>query len=393
MRRVVFHADLDAFFASVEQLDRRELRGHPVIVGALPGHRGVVSACSYEARAFGVRSAMPISRAVALCPRGIFLPVRMSRYREVSNRIMAIFGDFSSEVRQISVDEAFLEMSGTETLFGPPAVSAQALKDRVRSETGLAVSVGVASNRYLAKLASARSKPDGLLMVEEGGEETFMSTLPLEKVWGIGEVTLRRLQGIGLDTVEAIRSLPEDVLRRAVGSACGAFLYAAVRGRDPGVLNDETRSRSISAETTFEHDVLDPEVLEATVLALSQELMFRLLEGKLSSRTVHVKLRYDDFETVSVQETLDRPVSTAEDIRSAALALLARRRDSARAVRLIGVGLGNVDNEEERRQGELFDDGSAKLAAVERAVLDLKRKKGALVTRARLVGPGGKKGH
>jgi DNA polymerase-4 len=389
MNRVVFHADLDAFFASVEQLDRPELRGEPVVVGALPGHRGVVSACSYEARAFGVRSAMPISRAAKLCPGAAFLPVRMARYRELSERIMAIFGEFSPEVRQISVDEAFLDMSGTGGLFGPPAAAARALKDRVRAETGLSVSVGVASNRYLAKLASARSKPDGLLVVESGSEEAFMAALPLEKVWGIGEKTLERLRAIGLDTVERIRGLPRETLRRAVGDALGDFLYAAVRGEDPGIMGDERKSRSISGETTYEHDVADPEVLEATVLALSQELMFRLIGERLSSRTVHVKIRYDDFETLSAQETLDRPVATAEDIRSAALALLGRKRDPERAVRLLGVGLGNVEDEDPLKQGELFADGSSRLAAVERAVLDLKRKKGALVTRARLVRPRG----
>lgn len=389
MNRVVFHADLDAFFASVEQLDRPELRGKPVVVGALPGHRGVVSACSYEARVFGVRSAMPISRAAKLCPGAAFLPVRMARYRELSERIMAIFGEFSPEVRQISVDEAFLDMSGTGGLFGPPAAAARALKDRVRAETGLSVSVGVASNRYLAKLASARSKPDGLLVVESGSEEAFMAAQPLEKVWGIGEKTLERLRAIGLDTVERIRGLPRETLRRAVGDALGDFLYAAVRGEDPGIMGDERKSRSISGETTYEHDVSDPEVLEATVLALSQELMFRLIGEKLTSRTVHVKIRYDDFETLSAQETLDRPVATAEDIRSAALALLGRKRDPERAVRLLGVGLGNVEDEDPLKQGELFADGSSRLAAVERAVLDLKRKKGALVTRARLVRPRG----
>jgi len=387
MRPVVFHADMDAFYASVEQLDDPRLRGKPVVVGAAPGKRGVVSACSYEARAFGVRSAMPISKACRLCPEGIFLPVRMERYHAVSGRVMALFGQVTPDVRPISVDEAFLDMTGTERLFGSPLEAAALLKKRMREELGLAVSVGIGSNRYVAKLASARSKPDGLLEVAQGREEAFMASLPLRSVWGIGDKTRERLLSIGLDSVERIRSLSREALAGMVGAACGAFLYKAARGEDPGIFPDEPKSRSMSGETTFEHDIDDAETLEGVILALSQELAFRLLEEGASSRTVHLKLRYDDFETLSAQETLGRPVETSDDIKDAAVALLRRKRNPSRPVRLVGVGVANVEDRRGGLQGELFGEASEKRAKIERAVLDLKRGKGALVTKARLVAP------
>lgn len=385
MKRVVFHADLDAFFASVEQLDDPSLRGKPVVVGAAPGHRGVVSACSYQARAFGIRSAMPISRAYRLCPNAVFLPVRMERYHELSRRVMSVFGDFTPDVRPISVDEAFLDMTGTDRLFGPPREAAAALKRRIKDELGLAVSVGIGPNRYVAKLASARSKPDGLLEVSDGEEEAFMAGLPLSSVWGIGDKTRERLLAVGLDSVERIRSLSLDALKSMTGAACGAFLYGAVRGIDPGIFSDEPKSRSMSSETTYEHDVADPEILEATILALSQELMWRLMESGARSRTVHIKLRYEDFETTGAQETLGKWIASSDEIRAAALSLLRRRRDPSRALRLIGVGVANVENAGGNDQGELFEDASERKAKVERAVLDLKQKKKATLTKARLV--------
>ncbi len=387
MTAAVFHADLDAFFASVEQLDDPALRGRPVIVGALPGHRGVVSACSYEARAFGVHSAQPISTAARLCPQAAFLPVRMRRYREVSEQVMAIFGDFTPDVRQISVDEAFLDMSGTAGLFGPPIEAAAKLKERIRQETGLAISIGIGPNRYVAKLASARSKPDGLLEIRSGGEEAFLDSLPLSKLWGVGEKSLDRLIQVGLDSIPRIRAMGKEALERAVGRGFGEFLYRAVRGIDPGIFADEQKSRSMSGETTFEHDVSDPEVLDATLLEQAQELMFRLLEGRFRSKTVHLKLRYSDFETVSAQETLDRGIVSADDIRDAARTLLERKWDRSRAVRLIGIGVMGVESGESV-QNELFPDPGERVAAVERAVFDLKKARGATVTRARLLGGG-----
>ena len=384
MSASVFHADLDAFFASVEQLDRPGLRGKPVVVGALPGRRGVVSACSYEARAFGVHSAQPISRAAELCPHAAFLPVRFERYREFSRRVMAIFSDFTPDVRQISVDEAFLDMSGTEGLFGPPREAAAAVKARVRAETGLVVSVGGGANRYIAKLASAFSKPDGLLVIDAGREEEFLDSIPLSKLWGVGGKTFARLSALGIDSVPRLRELSAEALERAAGRAGAAFLAAASRGLDPGIFGDERQSRSMSAETTFERDVTETEILEATLLEQAQELMFRLMDEALRSRTVHLKLRYEDFETTGIQETFDVPFASADDIFLRARALLSRKRIADRAVRLIGLAVANVE-EDRGAQGELFGSNSDRVASIERAVLDLRKRKGAVVTRARLL--------
>ena len=385
MARMIFHADLDAFFASVEQVDKAEYKGKPVVVGAQPGKRGVVAACSYEARGFGIHSAMPISRASRLCPHAIFLPVRMDRYREVSALVMSIFGDFTPDVRRISIDEAFLDVTGTERLFGSPEDTARKLKARVRAETGLTVSIGAAGNRYIAKIASAHSKPDGLLVVAAGVEEYFLEKLPLRAMWGIGGKTLERLSELGLDSVTRIRSVPEKTLQSMLGVSCGNFLFNAVRGVDPGIFPDETRSRSISSETTFEQDVSDSEILESTILGMAQELMFRLLEEGFRSKTIHLKLRYDDFETLSAQETLSRWIISTDDINAAVLGLLARKRDRKRPIRLIGVGLGNLECDSGIVQNELFEGSSERSSRVERAVLELRKKKGALVTRARLV--------
>ena len=238
---VFFHVDLDAFFASVEQLDNPAYRGKPVIVGGL-GRRGVVSTASYEARKFGVHSAMPIARARSLCPHGIFLKTRMQRYHEKSQEIMAIFKNFSPDIQQLSVDEAFLDMSGTEKIFGDTATAAQLLKKTIFEQTGLRVSVGAASNKYIAKIASGQSKPDGLLVIQPGREAVFMQSLRLNEVWGIGSKTRARLAEAGLTTIAEILKQPESVLQLVIGNAAGTFLYQAIRGDTAHVFNEERKS-------------------------------------------------------------------------------------------------------------------------------------------------------
>jgi DNA polymerase-4 len=298
---------------------------------------------------------------------------------------MSIFGDFTPDVKRISIDEAFLDVTGTGRLFGSPEETARKLKIRVRMETGLTVSIGAAGNRYIAKIASARSKPDGLLVIAEGGEEAFLEQLPLTAMWGIGGKTIERLSELGLVSVTRIRTVPEKTLQSILGVYCGSFLFSAARGMDPGIFPDETRSRSISSETTFEQDVSDSEILESTILGMAQELMFRLMEEGFRSKTIHLKLRYDDFETLSAQETLSRWIVSTDDIKAAALALLERKRDRKRPIRLLGVGLGNLECDGGIVQNELFEGSSERSSRVERAVLELRKKKGALVTRARLV--------
>lgn len=388
MRTIIFHADLDAFYASVEQLDDPALAGLPVVVGALPGRRGVVSACSYEARAFGIHSALPISTAVRLCPHARFLPVRMERYHQVSEQVMGIFRSFAPEVRQISVDEAFLDLSGTEAVYGSPPRAAAALKRMVRDRTGLAVSIGVGANRYIAKLASARSKPDGLLFVEPGTEEAFLDGLSLFSLWGVGGKTGERLRSLGFTDVPSLRAMPRERLQRMMGAASGAFLYEIVRGRDPGIFGDAPKTHSLSGERTYGQDVLDVEVLKTTLLELAEELRFRLMSEGVRSRTVQLKLRYEDFETTTVRETLERPPESIEELYAAACALLERKLEPGRPVRLVGLAAVNAlpASESPPPQGELFAEKDDRRSRVEEAVLDLRRRRGAMVTKARLLG-------
>jgi DNA polymerase-4 len=387
---VFFHVDLDAFFAAVEQLDHPEYRGQPVIIAGDPDKRGVVSTCSYEARKFGIHSAMSSFRAHQLCPQGIFLPGRMHRYHEKSREVMAVLDGFSPDIRQISVDEAFLDMSGTERIFGTPREAALLLKQRVHDQTGLTISVGVAPNRYLAKIASGLSKPDGLTMIEPGEEASFMRARLLKDVWGVGEKSRERLANAGLRTVEDILACPEKLLGGILGDAGASFLYQAVRGIDPGIMSGETASRSISAERTFDRDIHDTEVLESMLLELSIELMYRLLDEELYSKTVTVKIRYADFTTVSIQSTGENAVRDSSDLYSRARALMRKKLEPGALVRLIGLAVNRLDDKPPMEQLSLFDDGSTKKKRlVEQALHKLEKKRGKrLITRARLVQPG-----
>ena len=389
VQKVYFHVDLDAFFAAVEQLDYPEYRGKPVIVGGNPEERSVVSTCSYEARAFGVHSAMSAIRARQLCPHGIFVPGRMHRYHEKSRDVMAVLQHFSPDIQQISVDEAFLDMSGTGRIFGAPPEAAQALKAQVHEETGLTISVGVAPNRYLAKISSGLSKPDGLVVVPSGDEESFMRKRRLDEVWGIGEKSRDRLAEAGLRSVEDILSCPEKLLAGILGPAGASFLYQAVRGIDPGIMNRENSTRSISAERTFNRDVYEQEVLESMLLELSIDLMYRLLDEGLYGKTITVKIRYADFTTVSIQSTGDTAVRDSSDLFSRARELLEKKREQGSLVRLIGLAVNRLEDHPPAEQLALFDDGtSKKKQLVEQAVHKLEKKRGRrLVTRARLVKP------
>ncbi len=392
MRReeVYFHVDLDAFFAAVEQLDNPEYRGKPVIVGGDPDTRGVVSTCSYEARAFGVRSAMPMARAVQLCPHAVFLRGRMARYGEKSREVMSVLREYSPEVQQISVDEAFLDMTGTERLFGPASDVALELKARVRERTGLTVSVGVAPNRYLAKISSGLSKPDGLVVVPAGTEADFMLARALKDVWGVGEKTRERLESAGLRTVRQIRDCPEALLATILGQAGAAFLYRAIRGVDVGIFQGETASRSLSSERTFPFDVTDRDTVETLLLELAEDVQFRLLDEGLAGNTVHVKIRYSDFRTVSIQETADEAVRDSGDLYARALALFRKKYERGLAVRLIGLAVCNLRDSSAPEQLPLFADGARERARkIEAAVHGLSVKRGKrLVTRARLISPG-----
>jgi len=382
--KTYFHVDMDAFFASIEQLDNPEFRGKPVIVGASPGHRGVVSACSYEARPFGVHSAMPISQAVRLCPDGIFLPVRMRRYQELSRTIMGILREYTPDLQQMSVDEAFLDLTGTERLFGPVMETGREIKRRVREEIGLTISIGIAPTKYLAKLASERDKPDGLCCVEAGEEETFVAGLQLKDLWGVGKKMLSTLNSIGVTTVLALRELSRQELVDQVGPGAAGYLFAVCRGQDPGLYSERSRSHSISGERTYGTDVKNSEAIEETLLGLANTCMFRLLDEMARSRTVTVKLRLADFTTYTMRKTLDHDISSADELFLVAKELVHGKWDRSTPIRLIGCGLGNVMKGSPEGQQDLFDDRSDRQRRAEAAVFGL-RKRGLNVGKARLL--------
>lgn len=379
--------DLDAFFASVEQLDHPEYRGKPVIVGGLPGdRRSVVSTASYEARKFGVRSAMPTSQAARLCPGGIFVRPDMRRYHEKSEEVMAILKDYSPDIQRLSVDEAFIDLTGTERLFGPPEQTARNLKERVRSETGLTVSAGLASTRYCAKIASGLRKPDGLTTVPPGEERDFMLSLPITKIWGAGKKTLEKLEGCGIRSPADIYGRSERLLQSLFGKAAGSFLYNAVRGNESADFHALPKSRSVSAESTYEYDLTDSDAVETALLQLCHTVMFRSLREKVRSSSVSLKIRYEDFSTVSAQETNETYVSSADDLFERVKKLLKKKRDMRLGIRLLGVAMQNLEDESNPRQMELFDFGSEKKRRLEKAILEAQEKDPSLkITRARLL--------
>lgn len=371
MSETWFHIDMDAFFASVEQLDHPEWRGRPLIVGAMPGHRGVVSTCSYEARAFGIHSAMPISQAYRLCPQGMYVPPRMERYQEISNRIMEIFQRYTPRLIQVSVDEAFLDMSGTRRLLGHPQDIALQIKSIVREELGLTLSIGIAPNKFLAKIASGFRKPDGLTQVPEGGEADFVLGLPLGKLWGLGQKTQDRLRELRIDSVAALRALSLPVLQAAVGQAGGEFLYQACRGIDPGIYEGETKQHSLSSETTFEHDTTDRDVLERSLFDLCNHVMFRLLEEGGESRVLFLRLRLSDFTTMSIQKKIGHAFGSIEECYRIALQLLERKWNGHTPIRLVGMGFDQIEPAG-KGHPELFEAPDARRAKVEQAIMGIR---------------------
>ena len=337
----ILHVDLDAFYASVEQLDDPQLAGRPVIVGGL-GPRGVVAASSYEARRFGVHSAMPMGRARRACREGVFLAPRFDRYEEASRAVMAIFGSYTPLVEPLSLDEAFLDVGGATRLHGPAPTIAAAIREQVRSETGLTASVGVATTKFLAKIASDLSKPDGLLVVEPGTELEFLHPLPVERLWGVGPATRRRLDRFGVRTIGDLAALPEETITGAVGVAHGHHLRSLAWNRDERDVEPKRRVKSVGHEETFPRDVHDRSILQREVLRFADRVASRLRKSGLAGRTVQLKIRYSDFRTITRARTLAEPTDLAADLARTGSALLAAV-DLGDGVRLLGLSVQQLD--------------------------------------------------
>jgi DNA polymerase IV len=376
----ILHVDLDAFYASVEQLEDPTLVGKPVIVGGL-GRRGVVAAASYEARRFGVFSAIPMARARRACPDGVFLAPRFDLYSEKSREVMRILRSFTPLVEPVASDEAFLDVSGAARHHGTATECAVAIRGRVRAETGLTASVGVAITKLLAKLASDLAKPDGLLEVEPGSELAFLHPLPVERLWGVGPATRKRLGGLGVVTIGDLARLPEATVRSTIGGAHGRQLYALAWNRDDRAVEPARVPKSIGQEETFPTDLTDAQLLEREIVRLADGVASRLRAAGRVGRTVQLKVRYATFRTITRSRTLREPTDLAGDIAGAAHALLGDVPNIDAGIRLIGVSVQQLSppaatqpdlfapGAVQARSGEPGDDGSAAARRGERQAL------------------------
>ncbi len=361
--RHIIHADLDAFYAAVEQLDNPELVGKPVLVGGRPENRGVVATASYEARAFGVHSAMPMKTAVYRCPKGIIVPPRFSRYKEKSNEVMSIFRDLTDLVEPLSMDEAYLDITAVVEGGQKPLAVALDLKRRIFDETGLVVSVGVGTGKTVAKIGSDLDKPDGLVVVQPGDEAEFLAPLAVNKLWGIGPKTAERLNNEGIETIGELAAQPLNWFTKMFGKRATDVRDKAL-GQDSDSVHIHSATKSISSETTFSGDVGDEEELRDVVEQKAVGVAHQLERNGLKGRTVKLKLRLSDFTTFTRQTTLPYHTDAEEPIKEAAWALLEAELDPERTFRLLGVGVANFEDDSEtpeptevgERQLPLFTD-------------------------------------
>src|SRR5436309_4012236 len=337
----ILHVDMDAFFVSVELLERPELRGKPVVVGGRPDQRGVVSAASYEARRFGIQSAMPLRTAGRLCPHAVFLDGNHAKYAEWSDCVAAILAKYSPIVEMVSIDEAYLDLAGTERLHGPPLAAAHHLLREVTNGTGLPCSGGLAATRLLAKVASDQAKPRGLLWVTPGSEQRFLAPLPVRKIPGIGEVTEKALYALGVETTGQLAALPLERLEKIFGQ-WGAALYRKARGGDSYEFVIDAEPKSISHNHTFGEDTHDVDALSAMLSHLSQKACKRLREAGLATRTLTLTIRYAGFDTHTRSKTLGEPTRLDSDIFAVFQELFRIHRDVTRKVRLLGVSLSGL---------------------------------------------------
>jgi DNA polymerase IV len=349
-RCLVLHVDMDAFYAAVSLLDHPELVGQPVIVGG-SGSRGVVLSATYEARTFGVHAAMPMSRARRLCPRATILPPDFEAYQATSRGVMAVFADVTPLVEPLSLDEAFLDVSGAVRRLGPPAGIGELIRNRVADEQGITCSVGVAASKFVAKLASSMAKPDGLIVVPPEGVVSFLHPLPVGALWGVGDKTEEALHRLGLRTVGDIAHTPRDTLLRALGQASGAHLHELSWGRDPRRVEPLVEDRSIGHEETFSRDVDDPEVIGRTLLKLAERSAARLRATGQVARTVSIKIRFADFTTITRSKTLKDATDVGREVYATAKSLYDALGLQRARLRLVGVRLeGLLDADQATRQ-------------------------------------------
>jgi DNA polymerase IV len=339
----ILHVDMDAFFVSVELLERPELRGKPVVVGGRPDQRGVVTAASYEARKYGIQSAMPLRTAGKLCPHAIFLDGHHHKYTEMSDRVAAILNGFSPVVEMVSIDEAYLDLAGTQRLHGPPFAAADKLLRHITKQTGLPCSGGLATTRLVAKVASDQAKPRGLVWVAPGREESFLAPLPVRKIPGIGKVTERALIAMGIETVAQIARESQERLETIFGQ-WGNALYRKARGGDSYEFVVDAEPKSISQNHTFNEDTLDENMMTAMLSHLSQKACKRLREAGLSTRTLTLTIRYMGFDTHTRSKSLTEPTQLDGDISAVFLQLFNEHRNRKRKVRLLGVSLSNFSH-------------------------------------------------
>ncbi len=366
--KTIIHLDMDAFYPSVEMLDNPALRGRPVIVGG-NSKRGVVSSASYEARRFGVHSAQPIAQAMRLCPQGVFLPVRMARYKELSDRIFAIFHRFTPLVEPLSIDEAFLDITGTERLLGEPLAVAKLIKKTVLDETGLTVSAGVAPSKFVAKIASDINKPDGLTVVTSDGLTAFLDPLPVSRMWGAGKVTQDKLERYNIKTFRDLRLFPVKTLERIFGKN-GARMHALASGIDEREVVTGHEAKSVGHEETFLNDINDIETAERHLLELSMKTAERMRHMALRARVLHLKVKYNDFTTATRSFTLDGFIDDGMAIYTTVRGLLKKTEAGKRPVRLLGVSVSGFDDGGITGQMSLFagDEKTEKSKKLNRAI-------------------------
>ncbi|MEJ2361983.1 MAG: DNA polymerase IV [Gammaproteobacteria bacterium] len=363
--RQILHVDMDAFYASIEIRDNPELRDRPVIVGGAPERRGVVSAASYTARRFGVHSAMPMVQAMRLCPQAVRIAPRLAVYAEVSQQIREIFARFTPEIEPLALDEAFLDVTACEKLFGGAETIAHAIRQAIREELELVASVGVAPNKFIAKIASDVNKPDGFVVVKPDQVQQFLDPLPVTRLWGAGKATVAVFERMGIRSIAQLRRQSESWLVTHFGRH-GAHLWQLAHGLDERAVISDARAKSISHETTFAEDLNNTQVIEAWLLHLTEQVAWRLRRAELRGRTLQLKLRYPDFKTITRSHTLSQATNSTDGLWHAVRQLLRQNWRGSPAIRLIGMGVSGLCRDGENMiQTDLFAQATPKRAQVD----------------------------